>query len=179
LDESYASERKRKWAGRAVAAILGGAFVVWAGMHLPGNPYLVFPIVGVAIGLVYVFDLPELMFAALRAARLKVAGVEHAGRHEWYGFKGRRVRLFLDEGGAPWFAVKDVAPILDIADAEDALRHYGAAEVATLSDAHGEQCLSEAGLRRLLAHAAHPEAGALTLWLDREVLLPLRHRGGR
>jgi len=178
VDESDPSVRKRQWAVRAVSAVLGGAFVVWASVQLPSSPFLVFPIAGVALWLAYVFDLAELPFAAVRAARRKVAGVEHTGRHEWYGFKGRRVRLFLDAGGAPWFLLRDITPILGVEDPDQALRHYGASEIAPLDAAERERCLSEAGLRRLLAHTPHSEAGAMLLWLEREVLLPLRRRRG-
>ena len=178
MDESYESARRKKWLFRAVAGILGGAFIVWAGMRLRESAFLLFPIVGVAIGLVWIFDVPQWLFTAIDAARHKVAGVEHAGRHEWYGFKGARVRVFLDDAGAPWFALKEVAFILGIRDTGDALRHFEAAEAAAPAFADSEQCLSEAGLRRLLAHTSHPEVGPMKLWLEREVLFPLKRRKG-
>ena len=158
-----------KWIVRAVAAILGGLLVFWAGRHLTQNPFLLFPIAGVAIVLVYLFDAPQIFFTAIDAARHKVQGVEHAGRHEWYGFRGRRVRVFLDESGAPWFAANEIGLILGVKDA---------AEAVEPPFAGGERCLSEAALRRMIAHSHHPDASALKIWLEREVLFPLQ-RGKR
>jgi len=176
MPESYQSERWRKWIVRTVAAVLGGGFIFWAGTHLVGNAFLLFPIAGVAIALVWILDVPQLLFTAIDAARHKVAGVEHGGRHEWYAFKGRRVRVFLDGSGAPWFALNEIAYLLDLEDPGSLLRHFGTAEADAPPFAGGEKCLSEAGLRRLLAHTQHPEAGPMKIWLEREVLFPLQHR---
>jgi len=178
-DESYGAGRRKKWIVRCVAAALSVGFFLWAGSHVRESAFLLFPIVGVAIGLVWIFDVPQWLFSGIDAARHKVAGVEHAGRHEWYGFRGRRVRLFLGADGSPWFLVRDVAPILGVDDPDHALSHYEAFEAAPLAAAEGERCLSEVGLRRFLAQTPHAESGAMLLWLEREVLLPLRRRSGR
>lgn len=177
-DESHGAGRRKRQIARGVAAALGAGFLFWAGPQVRDHAYLVAPIVGVAIGLVWIFDVPQWLFSGIDAARHKVSGVEHDGRHEWYGFRGRRVRLFLDANGSPWFLLRDIAPLLGIQRGDRALDHYGASEAATLAAADGERCLSEAGLRRLLAHVQHENAGAMLLWLEREVLMPLGRRGG-
>jgi hypothetical protein len=176
MDLSEEAERRRKWITRIVAVILGGAFLVWAGMNVAANAFLLFPIAGVVIGLVWALDVPQWLFSGIDAARHKVAGVEHAGRHEWYAFKGHRVRVFLSDTSAPWFPVKEIAHLLDLKEPERVLRHFGVSEAATPPFSGGERCLSEAGLRRLLAHTQHPDTGPLKLWLEREVLFPLSRR---
>jgi hypothetical protein len=171
-------ERRTGWIVRVAAAILGGLLVYWAGRQLTESPFLLFPIAGVAIVFVFLFDLPQLLFSAIDAARHKVQGVEHAGRHEWYAFHGQRVRVFMDESGAPWFAASEIAAILGIRDAAEALRAYSASEAGQPDFARGERCLSEAGLRRAIKYSKHPDASALGIWLEREVLFPLRQRKG-
>ena len=164
-------EARTSWILRIAAAILGGLLVFWAVRHLTHNPFLLFPIAGVAIAFVYLFDVPQLLFTALDAARHKVQGVEHAGRHEWYAFHGQRVRVFLDDAGAPWFAANEIAFILGITDVP-------AIEAAEPPFSGGEKCVSEAALRRMIKNSRHPDASALGIWLEREVLFPLQ-RGKR
>lgn len=167
-------EERTKLLVRIAAAILGGLLVFWTLRHLTQNPFLLFAIAGVAIAFVYLFDLPQLLFTALGAARHKVQGVEHDGRHEWYAFHGQRVRVFLDEDGAPWFAANEIGAVLGLKAPDEVLRGYEAAEAANPHFANGEKCLSEAGLRRMIKYSQHPDASALGIWLEREVLFPLR-----
>jgi prophage antirepressor-like protein len=93
-------------------------------------------------------------------------------RHEWYAFRGRRVRVFLDADRRPWFALGEIAFILSIEADDKAFRNYGPQELG-IPESASEKCLSESGLRRLIKYSPHPDAGALGLWLDREVLLVL------
>ena len=164
----------RKWLGRA-AVLAACVIVVSLAVSRLGAGSL-FVVAGAVIVLVYVFDAPQLVFSALDAARRKIRGVEHDGRHDWYGFRGTTMRLFFDDAGLPWIAVKEIALVLRIDDVAQALRHYGPAEFAAQSLANGEQCLSEIGLQRLLKHSRHRDAHALLLWFEREVMLPLRRR---
>lgn len=115
------------------------------------------------------------IFSSLARAKRYVEGVEGNERHEWYAFKGMRVRVFLDEQKRPWFPLNEIAFILGLEADEHTFRHYGSSELAVHESA-GEKCLSEAGLRRLVRYSKHPDAGALGLWLDREVLRMLKNR---
>jgi hypothetical protein len=116
----------------------------------------------------FLFSLPE------RAKRY-VEGAEGGHRHEWYAFKGQRVRVFLDKGQRPWFALNEIAFILAVKDEKYTFRHYGPHEYG-IPELASERCLSEAGLRRLIKYSHHPDAGALGMWLEREVLRVLRNR---
>lgn len=116
-----------------------------------------------------------LLFTSLERAKSYVEGAEGGHRHEWYSFKGQRVRVFLDKKQRPWFAVNDVAFILDIKDEKSTFRRYGPHEYGIPKSA-SEHCISELGLRRLIKYSAHPDAGALGIWLEREVLRMLRNR---
>jgi hypothetical protein len=93
------SERKRKRLMR-VATVVGSVIVLYLAFTMLG-PFGLFAMAGVVIVLVYVFDAPELLFAGFYKARRKVQGVEHAGRHDWYGFHGSTIRVFFDERAAP------------------------------------------------------------------------------
>jgi len=114
------------------------------------------------------------LFTSLARAKSYVEGAEGGHRHEWYSFKGQRVRVFLDKMQRPWFAVNDVAFILDIKDEKSAFRRYGPREYG-IPESASEHCISELGLRRLIKYSAHPDAGALGIWLEREVLRMLRN----
>ena len=116
-----------------------------------------------------------LLFTSIEAARHHVQGVEGGHRHEWYAFKGQRVRVFLDANQRPWFALNEIAFILSMKVDKETFRHYGLHEYG-IPESASEACLSESGLRRLIKYSGHPEAGALGLWLEREVLLVLGNR---
>lgn len=115
------------------------------------------------------------IFTILESAKHYVQGVEGDHRHEWYAFKGQRVRVFLDELQQPWFALDELAFILALNAEEKAFRNYGPHECGVPASA-SERCLSESGLRRLIKYSTHPDAGALGLWLEREVLRVLRRK---
>ena len=118
------------------------------------------------------------IFTPFENAKRYVEGVEGDHRHEWYAFRGRRVRVFLDAKQRPWFALNEIAFILSINVDEKMFRHYKSHELC-IPDSASENCLSESGLRRLIKYSPHPDAGALGLWLDREVLLVLSNRLSR
>jgi hypothetical protein len=168
------SERKRKRLMR-VAAVVGSVIVVYLAFKTVG-PFGLFAVAGAVIALVYAFDVPELLFAGFYKARRKVQGVEHAGRHDWYGFHGSTIRVFFDERRKPWLAAKEIAHILAAGSVPEAFRGYRSAEFGKQEFANDEYCLSEAGLRRLLKSSQHPEAHAMLLWLERDVLFPLHER---
>ena len=128
-----------------------------------------FVFVAAGFGILFAWSLRGAYLAPFEWARRFVQGVEGDHLHEWYTFKGLRVRVFRDAGGNPWMALEDIAPILEVDAAEAGLRRYGPEELGTPDSAPGD-CLSADGLRRLVKHSRHRDAGALGLWLDREVL---------
>lgn len=115
------------------------------------------------------------LFTLLERAKRYVEGADGGHRHEWYAFKGQRVRVFLDKTQRPWFALNEIAFILAVKEEENPFRHYGSHEYG-IPESASEYCLSEAGLRRLIKYSPHPDAGALGNWLEREVLRVLRNR---
>jgi len=127
--------------------------------------------------LAYVFSRSwtESIFTLIEQGKHYVDGAEGDHRHEWYSFKGQRVRVFLDNTQRPWFALNEIAFLLDVKDEKDTFRHYRPHEYGVPESA-SERCLSEAGLRRLIKYSPHPDAGALGIWLEREVLRMLRNR---
>jgi hypothetical protein len=115
------------------------------------------------------------LFSGIESARRYVDGVEGDHRHEWYAFRGQRVRVFLDAKQQPWFAATDIAHILDLKVDKLTFRAYGPSEYGAPESA-SEPYLSERGLRRLLKYSKHLDAGAIGLWLEREVLRVLEKR---
>ena len=132
---------------------------------------LVTPVFAVALSRLWTGS----VFALFEWAKRHVQGVEGAHRHEWYGFRGQRVRVFIDEQRRPWFALNEIAFILGLAADGDAFRLYGPDEIGTPESA-SETCLSESGLRRAIKYSMHPAAPALGVWLERDVLRMLRKR---
>jgi len=168
------SERKRKRTMR-VAVVIGSVIVLYLAFTTLGA-FALFAMAGVVIVLVYTFDVPGFLFSGYYAAKKRVQGVEHAGRHDWYGFHGSTIRVFFDERRNPWIAAKEIAHILAVEDVPGAFRGYRASEFAKQPFANDEYCLSAAGLRRLLKQSTHPEAHPMLLWLERDVLFPLQRR---
>ena len=158
-----------------IATVVGCVLVVYLAIVTIGA-FALFAVAGAILVLVYVFDVPQLLFSGVHAARKKVQGVEHAGRHDWYGFHGSTIRVFFDERRNPWMAAKEIAHILAVGDVPGAFRGYRTSEFAKQPFANDEYCLSEAGLRRLLKQSTHPEAHSMLLWLERDVLFPLQRR---
>lgn len=115
------------------------------------------------------------LFAPFEWAKRYIDGAEGGHRHEWYSFRGQRVRVFLDEKRQPWFALDEIAFILSLKGDDHAFRHYAPHEYGIPASAT-ETCLSEIGLRRLIKYSKHPDAGALGIWLERDVLRTLRKR---
>ena len=85
-----------------------GVFVRKGDSNVAG--LLVFAAVGCAI--LFAWSWKQSFLAPLEWAKRYVEGVEGDERHEWYAFKGQRVRVFLDEKQQPWFAVNEIAFIL-------------------------------------------------------------------
>ena len=94
------------------------------------------------------------VFGSIGWAKRYVEGVEGDQRHEWYAF------------------------IISLKVDGTTFRHYGPREYG-IAGTSAEACLSEIGLRRLIKYSAHRDAGALGLWLERDVLRVLRNRRER
>lgn len=80
------------------------------------------------------------LFAPFEWAKRYVEGAEGDHRHEWYAFRGQRVRVFLDQKQQPWFALDEIAFILSLKGDELAFRDYGPHECGTPESAP-ERCL--------------------------------------
>jgi hypothetical protein len=157
-----------------VAAIVAIGVFVRKGDALSASA-LIFA--AVACSVLFARSWTGFLLTSLESAKHYVEGVEGGHRHEWYAFKGQRVRVFLDANRQPWFALNEIAFILSMNVDKKTFRHYGPHEYG-IPESASEDCLSESGLRRLIKYSAHPEAGALGLWLDREVMRVLGNRPG-
>lgn len=158
-----------------IAAIIAIGVFVRKGDALSAS-FLIFAAVGCSM--LFAWSWTGSLFTSLDWAKRYVDGVEGDHRHEWYAFKGQRVRVFLDANRQPWFALNEIAFILSIKLDLETFRHYGSHELG-IPESASENCLSESGLRRLIKYSPHPDAGALGLWLDREVLRVLSNRLSR
>ncbi len=134
--------------------------------------------VAVACAILFAWSWRKSLFAPFEWAKRYVEGVEGDHRHEWYAFRGYRVRVVMDANRQPWFVLDDIAPILALVADKETFRRYGPHEIGT-PEPGGEKCLSEGGLRRLIKYSDHRDAGAVGLWLEREVMRILRNRSGR
>lgn len=170
-----------KWFFRAlsvaaiVAVLVGIGFFMRRGQSFPAG-MLVVLVVPVAI--LFSWSWTGSVLGSIARAKGYVEGVEGDGRHEWFAFRGQRVRVFLDEEQQPWFALNEIAFILSLHVDEQTFRHYRSSELA-IPESASEKCLSESGLRRLIKYSTHPDARPLGLWLDREVLRVLKNRSER
>ena len=171
----------RKWffriaslAAMAVVFVAIGVFV-HRGETFPAT-LLLFAVVVLAV--LVSWSWTGSIFSSLARAKSYVEGVQGDHRHEWYAFKGQRVRVFLDEGNGPWFPLNEIAPILALKVGENTFRHYSPREYG-IPESASAPCVSAAGLRRLVKYSSHPDARALGLWLEREVLRVLKNRHER
>jgi hypothetical protein len=155
----------------AILALLAGIGIYMRNGDSTGATMLVFLTPFFAVALSWCWT--GLLFAPFEWAKRHVQGVEGAHRHEWYAFRGQRVRVFIDEQRRPWFALNEIAFILGLAADGDAFRLYGPDEIGKPESAP-ETCLSESGLRRAIKYSTHPAAPALGIWLERDVLRMVR-----
>jgi len=158
-----------------VASFVGIGFFFRRGDAASAN-MLIF--VAVAFAGLFAWSWTGSLFDLLRRGTRYVEGVEGDDRHEWYAFKGVRMRVFLDDNRQPWFALNEIAYVLGLKDDDKTFRNYGPDQLATPAPA-SVPCLSESGLRRLIRYSAHPDARALGLWLERDVLRVMRNRADK
>ena len=85
--------------------------------------------------------------------------------------------------GEPWFVANDVCSILEIANANHAVKSLDADEKSgvVISDPHGRaqktNCISESGLYSLILRSRKPEAKAFRRWITHEVIPSIRKHG--
>ena len=96
-------------------------------------------------------------------------------------YKEHPVRI-VDRGGEPWFVVKDVCAVLEIAKVDSAIRSLDEDEkdAHSMSTLGGDQkmtVVSEAGLYSLILRSHKPEAKAFKRWVTHEVLPAIRKTG--
>lgn len=168
----------RTWLFRI--ASLAAVFALIAGISLVlrrGDSNLAIGLVFLAppVAVAFAWCWTPSVFAPFEWAKRYIDGAEGEHRHEWYSFRGQRVRVFLDEKQQPWFALNEIAFILSVEDEAHSFRHYAAHEYG-IPESASEPCLSGIGLRRLIKYSKHPDAGALGIWLERDVLRTLRKR---
>ena len=160
----------------AIIAVIAAIGVFFRAGNAPVA--IVLLVTACALAVVLAWSWTGFLFASLERAKHYVDGAEGAHRHEWYSFKGQRVRVVLDDMQRPWFAANEIAFILGIEDEKHTFRHYGPHEYG-IPESASEHYVSEAGLRHLIKYSTHPDAGALGIWLEREVLRMLRNRKKR
>ena len=96
-------------------------------------------------------------------------------------YKEHPVRI-VDRGGEPWFVVKDVCAVLEIAKVDSAIRSLDEDEkdahsMSTLGGDQEMSIVSEAGLYSLVLRSRKPEAKAFKRWVTHEVLPSIRKTG--
>jgi hypothetical protein len=156
---------------RLVLALAASALMTWIGWKLGQKPWalvaLVFstPIIGAAIAR----PLVELFHDGL--GWLSAQPLDK-WQGNYYEFGGVQVRVYED-GGALWFAAKDVVNAVGIHANADTFHEGKILSGANL------RCLSIAEIETLLAtHHSH-ESGRFILWAQREVITPwARKRSG-
>jgi prophage antirepressor-like protein len=99
-----------------------------------------------------------------------------------FRYNGGDVRVMLDEHGAPWFSLIDVAAHLDLGNPRSSAAlldddEKGVHTVDTLGGAQSVATISEAGLYSLVIRSRKPEARAFKRWITHDVLPEIRRTG--
>jgi hypothetical protein len=153
------------WRIVSVVAIFAAAYFIGGG----GLGGLILMVLAVpAIGVVFAKPLVEFWEWYVRSAR------KHAyeGDDRVFRFGYNEVRVIMWHGG-PWFVASEVCNALGFQDVEVAVRHFPAAECATIEGRSG-LWLSEAGVEKLAQRSRHPRAREFRVWFGREVMHPFR-----
>lgn len=99
-----------------------------------------------------------------------------------FNYQSNEVRT-VEMGGEPWFVLKDVCGVLDIADHKVVARRLDEDEVCQtpLTDSMGRQqsttIINESGLYHVILRSDKPEAAPFRKWVTSEVLPTLRKTG--
>lgn len=99
-----------------------------------------------------------------------------------FNYQSNEVRT-VEMGGEPWFVLKDVCGVLDIADHKVVARRLDEDEVCQtpLTDSMGRQqsttIINESGLYHVILRSDKPEAAPFRKWVTSEVLPNIRKHG--
>lgn len=100
-----------------------------------------------------------------------------------FNYQNNEVRT-VEMGSEPWFVLKDVCGVLDIADHKVVARRLDEDEVCQtpLTDSMGRQqsttIINESGLYHVILRSDKPEAAPFRKWVTSEVLPSIRKNGG-
>ena len=90
------------------------------------------------------------------------------------------IRAFADENGEPWFVAADVARVLDIQNATDAVKNLDDDEQSRYCLGSGGSdriIINESGMYSLIFRSRKPEAKKFRKWVTEEVLPSIRKTG--
>ena len=99
-----------------------------------------------------------------------------------FNYQNNEVRT-VEMGGEPWFVLKDVCGVLDIADHKVVARRLDEDEVCQtpITDSMGRQqsttIINESGLYHVILRSDKPEAAPFRKWVTSEVLPSIRKNG--
>lgn len=99
-----------------------------------------------------------------------------------FNYQSNEVRT-VEMGGEPWFVLKDVCGVLDIADHKVVARRLDEDEVCQtpLTDSMGRQqsttIINESGLYHVILRSDKPEAAPFRKWVTSDVLPNIRKHG--
>jgi len=96
----------------------------------------------------------------------------------YYEFANVQIRIFGRDGATQqklWFAVPDILKVLGEKPSRKLELIYGPAEYWVFPE-ENVAAFSEKGVKKCLAASRHPQANAMRLWIEREVIKPHRKK---
>lgn len=96
----------------------------------------------------------------------------------YYEFADVQIRIFGRDGATQqklWFAVPDILKVLGEKPSTKLELIYGPAEYWVFPE-ENVAAFSEKGVKKCLAASRHPQANAMRLWIEREVIKPHRKK---
>jgi len=99
-----------------------------------------------------------------------------------FSYQEKEIRIIEDQDGNPWWVAKDVCEILDLADANKAVKNLddderGTTKVRTPGGEQSMIIINESGLYTLILRSNKPEAKPFRKWVTSEVLPSIRKTG--
>lgn len=100
-----------------------------------------------------------------------------------FNFNGANVRTLTDEQGEPWFVLKDVCAVLEIANPRNAAARIaeddkGVRVMDTPGGKQGVTAVNESGLYDVILDSRKPQAREFRRWVTSEVIPSIRKHGG-
>ncbi len=96
----------------------------------------------------------------------------------YYEFANVQIRIFERDGATHqklWFAVADILKVLGEKPSKKLELVYGPAEYRVFAE-ENLAAFSEEGVKKCLTASRHPQAIAMRLWIEREVIKPHRKK---